>query len=526
MSDPRGVRLPSVAEPVNPRNEEALGSGANRIVNAALVVVAAAAIVGWLFLALSHMDDRYGVLHVQGAWMGLAQEANDGVLYPPLSAGGYYGGTRWMPLPILLNALAGRITGEFLTSGKVVGMLLTLGLLILAYGTLRRLETPRALAGALTGTIVATDPGRIAGTTLGGDVLPVVLQVGALLVATTSRRKHSLAVAGVLAGLAFASKVTGVWAALALVTWLGVHRRWRDVGLFGGAFGATIVVVLGTVELVSGGRFSDDMLLLTFAGVGGGVGPIRAPNQLLYQFANFGLAVWVLVPFVAAGVILAKHLRRLSVYHFAIGWALLLLLVIYTDVGAGANQLLDVTVLTALAAGNFAARLETTDPRSPMAIVLAVAVVWGTGSGVVLDLVPDVRRTVEGARLGYPLHPLTGRIGPRDEFLSEDPYVPLSLGRKPVVLDPFMLRRLDLVDPEAVDDLIGRIERQEFAYIATIEPLNAEDGPVAAADEGEKWANDYWWDQFHFGLRVVTAMRRMYVLEGIVDEYYLYRPAP
>jgi hypothetical protein len=234
----------------------------------------------------------------------------------------------------------------------------------------------------------------------------------------------------------------------------------------------------------------------------------------------------VLVPFVAAGFMFARHLRGLSLYHFALGWALLTLLVIYTDVGAGANQLLDVTVLTVLAAGHFAGRLDASASQRQIAIALAVAVVWGTGTGVVLDLVPDVRRTVEGAQLGYPMRPLAGRIDSSEEFLSEDPYVPLSLDRKPVVLDPFMLRRLDLADPETVDDLIGRIERQEFSYIATIEPLNAEDGPVVATDTGEQWANDYWWDQFHFGLRVVTAMRRMYVLEGIVDEYYLYRPAP
>jgi hypothetical protein len=145
-------------------------------------------------------------------------------------------------------------------------------------------------------------------------------------------------------------------------------------------------------------------------------------------------------------------------------------------------------------------------------------VVWGTATGIVLTLVPDVRSTVEGASLGYPMHPLADLVGPTDAILSEDPYVPLSLGRKPVVLDPFMLRRLDHVDPAAVDELIERIEHHEFAFISTIEPLTADDGDV--------WANNYWWDQFHFGLRVVGAMRRSYVLKGVVDQYYLYVPTP
>jgi hypothetical protein len=519
------MSVPSSVAPLDPP-EDALVLLPARLVKAALVAVTVAALAAWLFLAVSHLQDRYGVLHVQGAWMGLAEYANEGIVYPPLFDGERYGGTRWMPIPIMLNATAARITGEYLVSGKLVGLVLTSGLLGLVFVTLRRLEAPKVLAAALTGTIVATDPGRIAGTTLGGDVLPVVVQVGALMAATSVRKRHSLVVAGILAGLALSSKATGVWAALGIATWLGVHRRWRELALFGGTFGATTVVVLAAVELISSGRFSDNLLLLTFAGVGGGVGPVRAPNQILYQLANFGPAVWTLVPFVVFDALTTRSLRRISVYHLALGWALLVLLVIYTDVGAGGNQLLDVTVLTVLAVGRLAARLDASRLQSATATVLSLAVIWGTTTGVVLTLVPDIRRTVEGAPLGYPMQPLADRVGPADEILSEDPYVPLSLDRKPVVLDPFMLRRLDRVDPAAVDELIERIERQEFAYIATIEPLNPGDGPATTAEVREAtWANDYWWDQFHFGLRIVGAMRQAYVLDGIVDRYYLYRPA-
>jgi hypothetical protein len=511
------MSVPSSAKPSDPAPVDAFGSISTRLMTAALVAVALVAILAWLFLAGSHLQDRYGVLHVQGAWMSLAQYANEGIVYPPLFDGEQYGGTRWMPLPILLNATAARITGEYLVSGKLVGLVLTAVLLVLVFFALRRLEAPRALSAALAATIMATDPGRIAGTTLGGDVLPVVLQVGSLVVAT-GRKKHSLLVAGALAGLALASKTTGVWAALALFTWLGLDRRWRDLAIFGGAFGATAFLVLGAVELISGGRFLDNLIVLTFAGVGGGVGPVRAPNQVLYQLANFGLAAWVLVPFAVFGALTAHRPRWISVYHLALGWAFLLLLAAYTDVGSGFNQLLDVVVLTALAVGHLAGRLDASGLRSPLASVLALVVIWGAATGSVLTLVPDIRATVEGASLGYPMHPLADRVGPTDEILSEDPYVPLSLGSKPVVLDPFMLRRLDHVDPEAVDELIERIEDHEFAYISMIEPLTPADG--------DTFSRDYWWDQFHFGLRVVGAMRRAYVLEGVVDKYYLYRPGP
>jgi hypothetical protein len=323
--------------------------------------------------------------------------------------------------------------------------------------------------------------------------------------------------AGVLAGLALASKTTGVWAALGLITWFSLGQRWRDLAVFGGAFAVTTAIVLSTVELISDGRFSDNLLVLTFAGVGGGVGPIRAPNQILYNLANFGLATWVLVPFGVLGALTAHRLREISAYHLAFGWGLLLLLVTYVDVGAGSNQLLDVTVLTVLAVGQLAGRLDFSRMRAtPLAVILGLVVIWGAGTGIVLDLVPDIRATVEGTPLGYPTHPLARRVGPMDEILSEDPYVPLSLGRQPTVLDPFMLRRLDRADPADVDRLIERIESKEFTYIVTIRRLHGAGG--------NSWVNDYWWDQFHFGLRIVTAMRNAYVLEGLVDDYYLYRP--
>ena len=63
-------------------------------------------IAGWLALAAVHFSDDYRVTHVQGVWIAAAESARAGRLYPPLFDGEHYAGTRYMPLPILLNALA------------------------------------------------------------------------------------------------------------------------------------------------------------------------------------------------------------------------------------------------------------------------------------------------------------------------------------------------------------------------------------------------------------------------------------
>ena len=82
--------------------------GTVAIIKAALVAVAVTGMAAWLVLGLSHLGDRYKVGHVQGIWMALARYAHDGTLYPPLFDGVRFGGTRYMPLPIVLNAAASR----------------------------------------------------------------------------------------------------------------------------------------------------------------------------------------------------------------------------------------------------------------------------------------------------------------------------------------------------------------------------------------------------------------------------------
>ena len=82
------------------------------------------------------------------------------------------------------------------------------------------------------------------------------------------------------------------------------------------------------------------------------------------------------------GAPLVRSWRQLPVIHLTLGYALALLLVIYTDLGTGFNQLLDVVVLTALAVGHLAGRgASDADRRYSRVVVLAVAVsvIWAAG---------------------------------------------------------------------------------------------------------------------------------------------------
>jgi hypothetical protein len=482
-----------------------------------LVGVAVVAIGGWLVLGLAHLGDRYRVGHVQGAWMGLAQYANDGVLYPPLADGERYAGTRYLPLPILVHDAAARVTGEYLISGKATAIVLFGAVLVLALAVLRTFRCPWPHALALVALVPATIVGRQLGSTINGDVLPVLLQVGALalLVAAVDRdRRPLLVAAGVLAGLAVASKLNGFWAPLAALSWLGLRGDWRRLVPFGVSCAATAVLVLGLVQWASDGRFLATFVALTFAGTEGPAGLLRAPNQLLYYAIGDATAVWTLGPFVVLGTLAAWRGSALTVYHHALAWALGLTIGVFIDVGAGFNQLIDIIVLSVIVVGHFAARLPSAQLGGvSLATLLALTVIWSGVTGV-RAYVPELREVVAAARAGapparYTPRPLASIVGPDDSLLSEDPSVPVLLGRRPIVLDPFMLRRLDALRPDLVDPLLARIERREFDHVVLINALEDE---------------DEWWTLYHFGPRIAAALRSAYVRRGMVDGYYLYAP--
>jgi hypothetical protein len=88
--------------------------------------------------------------------------------------------------------------------------------------------------------------------------------------------------------------------------------------------------------------------------------------------------------------------------------------------------------------------------------------------------------------------------------------VPISLGQVPVVLDPFMLPRLAERRPQAVPDLIDRIEKQEFDLVILVEPLEPLDRS--------------WWRELDLGLPVVRAISRAYTYTGRVQGYHVYEP--
>jgi hypothetical protein len=488
-------------------------SRAARFLSAGLLMVAAAILAGWTFLAVAHVGDRYKLDHVSGVRMALAQYFTHGTLYPDLYDGSFYGGTRFMPLPIVLHGTLAELTGEYLVSGKLLAYGVLLALLAVMLGLLRAMRCPLPISLSLVAGVLVTKTGLAAGMNLRADILPLLLQLLAVATVAHTRRPRGTVAAGAFAALALVSKLSAVWAPLAICTWLVIVDRRRLVW-FLTAYGLLTGALLGYFGAVTDNRLFENVFGLSTAGMNGIGSLLRGPYVLFHLLVDQATGTWALFPVVAGAAWLAAKRRELSIYLVSLAWCLVVLFVVLSDIGTGWNQLVDLVVLTALVVGELAGRLRL-DPARRVAIAsaLALLLVWVNLTGLVVVILPDVRTTLASWRTSqlYSSKPLSGRASPATKLLSEDPYVPVSLGQRPVVLDPFMLQRLGRRDPAAVARLVERIRAREFDLVVLVIPLQPVDSE--------------WWREMHFGTPVVEALADSYVFSGTVDGYHLYRPA-
>jgi hypothetical protein len=482
-----------------------------RWLSAALVLLSVSILGACVLLAAAHMDDRYRLDHVSGSRIALAQYVNRGTLYPELEDGRFYGGTRFMPLPVLLHAGAAKLTGEYLVAGKLLGYFVMAGLLGLAFALLSALRCPPPIALALVAAIVATRTGLAAAMDLRADVLPLLLQVLAVAVVARGRGPVASVGAATLAALALFCKLNAVWAPLAIGVWLLATDR-RRLAWFAAAYGAVAGALLLLFIAASDGRILENVFGLSTAGVGVG-SALRAPYFLVRLLVEQATGAWALMPAVAVSAWLAVRQRRATIWLVSLVCCLAVLLVVLTDVGTGWNQLVDLVVLTVLVVGQLAGRPWPGPLTHAVPGVVALVLLWVNLGGFAVTIAPDLPPALAALRGAqqYSPEPLAGRATATTPLLSEDPYVPVSLGQRPVVLDPFILLRIGRRDPAAVQRLVDRIRNQEFALVVLVVPLQ----PV----------DQQWWKEVHFGEEIVQALAASYEPGGTAEGYFLYRPA-
>jgi hypothetical protein len=479
---------------------------------AILGMLAVVAILSWLLLAFIHVHDRYNVNAVSGSLLALSERAREGVLYPPLFDGQSYGGTRTMPLPILLYAGAISLGGELLAPAKIVDFLASAALVLVLVAVLIRLGATAILSLALASTVIATQVFLLAGTGIRPESLPTALQLGAVALVAFSSRRALIVLAAALCAVAIFCKLSALWAPIAIAVWLLARER-RKLLLFAMVFAAGTVALLVTFDIASDGRILTNLLELGGAGlslVGGLKSPLKA-IELLLQYAQSSFA---LLPFVLLGLVFATRHSRPTIFQIGLVAATGIALVVLADVGSDYNHLLDFVVLMPIAAFEVAKSLATrlVEPRLVWSF-MAVTVLVGSSAALAANAGPSLAASLQlpttSPGAAYDPRPLVAELSSARTVLSEDPYVPLSRGERPFVMDAFMLLRIARRDPRLVEPLITRIEGGQFDAIVLGEDLQLPD-------------TISWFRDLAFGLPAYQAIRTDYHFCSATGGYFVY----
>lgn len=484
-----------------------------------LGLVGAGLFAGYALLALAHLTNRYRVDFVSGVYASLAAQLNQGTFYPALYDGQAYGGTRYMPLHFVLHAGVARLTGEYLISGKLLGLAVTMALCVLIYLLLRRRGLGSGAALGLTSLVLVSESGLQAALTIRGDLLSIVFQLAALLSVQGKPRTRRTVIAAIFCLLAFLTKFSALWAPAAIASWYLLRRQWRCAGIFVAVYVTGAVVSVFALDALTGGRMRDNFAAMSVSGVDG-LGLVMAPFIFLFWLKNCTL-LGALVPLAGFEVALAIRRRRLNVCHLALLFCVPLLVLIYADFGAYGNHLIDLVVLVILAVGYLWRRLPAHGRvLGGLRLALAIGLVWIAGLCWSRVMFPSLRYTASvwsSRQQAHPVKPLAKHIGDHEPIIAQDAWIELSRGRCPVVLDPYSVARFAEKQPELIQGLVGRIRRGELAHIVLNHSLE-DNAPVNRLPDG--------WQSLLFGRVVVDAMRQRYRLETIAEGYHVYAPRP
>jgi hypothetical protein len=481
------------------------GTRLDRFLRLAAALIAGILLINGTTRALSHLNDLSGINHIAGIWMALAQYLNEGIFYPPLYDNGYYAGTRYMPVVFCLIALLGRLLGNYLLASKTVALLAVIGLIAATWAIVWRITKRWPEALSLAAVVVAFPEGLRAALLPHADALSVLLSIAGLLAVVKTPRFNLLGSAAILFGLAFATKFSSIAAPAAAVAFLLGKRDWKAAGIVAVVTGTLAIATLVVLQMASEGRFGQN-----FQALGGGsmnLASIRNGPARFLAAVQISSSIGFVAPFVLPlGLLtMAQNWRSggLTLWDWYFLMAMAATLLIFTSPGTDINHLLEVEVAAiCVVAQRFAPLTETTAtmPRSMTLARLVVLAALGAGG---LSFLRDQDEAVTFAAL-------VEQLPPNPHLLTEDATPVVLLGRRPVVMDAFAFRILaerHLIDDE---ELVRRIERKEFNALIMLRRVD---------DPAERLT------QFHFGPNVNEAMRRAYVFQQQVGQYYIHRPA-
>lgn len=448
-------------------------------------------------------DDAY-LIHTSGTWTALADDLKNGVFYRPLYGELGYGGTRYFPLHFMLHAALLKLGAEPRLAGYGIELVSMLGLLSVVFLLLRSLGADRLSAACGAALVLSIRAAQIGLMSIRGDPLSAALNVGGLAVCTrTSFSGRHLWGASLLFTLAFFAKPTtlfGLAAVFFCFLFTGRSRQaWKLLALTAAGF----LVVLGGMQLASGGRVFEIMRACAY---GGGrlrdilSGPFRVGLVTLDEepgsaaFLVLGLAAFAAQP----------GRRKLEIPPLLLLATALATTFILSSPGTFGNHLLDlhIAALVMFVAALFQNKEKTEFGLSAL------------GFAALLALVPLKKDYINWdgfQRRNAWTKELQLIAQDRRPILAENPLLPILAGQRPYVIDPFMFRVLRQRDPSFAEPMWVAIRNRSFSAIVLVVDPHSEFGKT-------------WYTNTHFGEGFIPLVESNYQLVARTEEAFVYFP--
>ena len=436
-------------------------------VTAALVVIACFARQIVSFRTWGDLENEGGM------WVTLAVDARDGILYRPLVSDIGYGGTRYGPVHIELQAALMKVGVAPINSGFLLGMI-TAGITLAGiYTLMRRFNSPAPLAVVMTSFFLSAFCVRSGILSIKSDLLAAGLDMWGLIAAlplmekdSQTKKKLATIIAAICFALAAASKVTSLFGIATVVTWLLLRRENKIAVRLIAAYLIACLILTLLVQWASQGRGIG--IFLSAAGAGGGLRRLaQAPSIFFGRIFSRDRAVggfWV-----AALLMIFARRNWTSLPTLLFAYSTLGTLAIFGSPGTDMNHLMDLHLASLLVLA-----VECQFGRFALAILcLTVLVVLHSAHSCINDI-HDMRRLNTRGNLYASLADVANSSvnGP---LLAQNPVLPIIAGERPYLLDYFLFQVRDWKHPAFGDKMRDDLAHQRFRAVIVNPDLGASD---------------------------------------------------
>ena len=461
-----------------------------------------------------------------GVWTALAYDFSKGIFYRPVFDDFGYGGTRYLFLFFILHGTLMRILHDPVIAGNVLvlgsAVLLSAGI----YALLRRLGLRLLHAAACSALTTISISYQLVTLEIMGEFLACALNIWGVVFAVHywQKKTNSFLIFSALcfAG-SFLTKFSSLTGLTAVCLYFLLQKQYRPIFKLLAWTGSVVLFSLLVAYRASEGRMVDAFLAF-------GEGPPDWNYAFKFSLWFFMLLLRDPFLFLMFGFALFFIFKNKNpawasfqkIYFFV---TLAFTLIILTSRGTDYNHLLDLIVASVLILGG--QMHKAVNSEKTVSVLFGVLI-----AGLIFTWLPgtiSIKQFMQshgGKPSREKMEQVIEKLGPQEiNILSENPLIPILMGRRPEMLDAFALRRLSLAHPEIQKDFAGKLENQYFGAVILLDFSGAPQSEIlqAMAKHSSPGAGSFY-GGVHFPPGFLALLQERYTLGFVTSPYVVFFP--